>query len=80
MTNREYVCLAVPHLEAVAGETHTDYLPQEEVVRCWNCAKWHRSDKDNGVIYGTCDEFSRPDRGCCTRANGFCAWGKRKKR
>jgi len=37
--NREYVCLAIPNLEAVAGETHTDYLPQEEVVRYWNCAK-----------------------------------------
>lgn len=76
--NREYVCLVVSHLDTSAGEMHVDHLPQEEVVRCRSCAKWHECDYDGETLYGTCEEFTRPGRVCCTRSNGFCAWGRRR--
>ena len=47
------------------------------VVLCRDCAKWHHMDEIDGVRYGDCDEFMRPDS-CfkpATREDGFCAWG-----
>ena len=33
----EYVCLAVPRIEADTGLIHTDYIRNERVTRCRDC-------------------------------------------
>lgn len=77
MPNREYVCLAVPHIELDTGLIHTDYLPREEVVRCRECVY----AEDGGKLcrhFMTSDVFERP---CPSevRPDGFCAWGERRR-
>lgn len=37
--NAEYVCIAVPLIELDTSLIHTEYLPNERVVRCRDCAK-----------------------------------------
>jgi len=54
---------------------------REEITRCRDCAKWHHVDTEDGVRFGECDEWRRPDS-CCvpaTREDGFCCWAKPKK-
>ena len=43
--NDEYVCLAVPHIELDTSLIHTDYLPNERVVRCRDCVRAERSGR-----------------------------------
>lgn len=37
--NAEYVCIAVPLIELDTSLIHTEYLLNERVVRCRDCAK-----------------------------------------
>ena len=37
--NAEYVCIAVPLIELDTSLIHTEYLPNERVTRCRDCAK-----------------------------------------
>ena len=81
--NREYVCLAVPHLEAYAGETHTDYIPREEVVRCRDCRHgdpFCDSSSYAGMIdclhFAQWDYYDDEPGVWPVKPDGFCAWGE----
>jgi len=54
--------------------------PLTRIVRCRDCAKWHHVDTEDGVRFGECDEWRRPDSYCvpATQEDGFCYWAKRK--
>lgn len=60
--NAEYVCLAVPCIEADTGLVRTDYIRNERVVRCRDCEFYEG---------GGCTllDFSATDMDL-----GFCKW------
>ena len=70
--NAEYVCIAVPLIELDTSLIHTEYLPNERVVRCRDCEHAITSYRDGlprcaGPLVMEATLVS-PD--------GFCAWGK----
>lgn len=70
--NREYVCLAVPSLDAGGDMVHADYLPREEVVRCRDCTSYRAGGKGHAPRCERSIGTFAPD------PDGFCAWGERR--
>ncbi|OUO32276.1 hypothetical protein [Olsenella sp. An293] len=66
--NTEYVCIAVPLIELDTSLIHTEYLPNECVVRCRDC---RRSFEERGELW--CRGIVGPP----IEPEGFCAWGER---
>lgn len=71
--NAEYVCIAVPLIELDTSLIHTEYLPNERVVRCRGCAMY---DDEDGMCMR---DPEHTGRGWCARPDGFCAWGEPRK-
>ena len=80
--NTEYVCIAVPLIELDTSLIHTEYLPNERVVRCRDCkhATEHRSKSIFGteLVTLTC---SGPVQGAYSEGadvepDGFCSWAE----
>ena len=69
--NAEYVCIAVPLIELDTSLIHTEYLPNERVVRCRDC-----------VYAGPCPLADSEKLMCAfhdemlVTPDGFCAWGE----
>lgn len=84
--NTEYVCIAVPLIELDTSLIHTEYLPNERVVRCRDCRFCRRCEAvffaDGKVHEGEswiCSivcETEWPGREFRVSPDGFCAWGE----
>ena len=68
--NAEYVCIAVPLIELDTSLIHTEYLPNERVVRCRDC---RRSFEERGELW--CRGIVGPP----IEPDGFCAWASPRK-
>ena len=71
--NTEYVCIAVPLIELDTSLIHTEYLPNERVVRCRDCASYRAGGKCHAPRCERSIGTFVPD------PDGFCAWGEPRK-
>ena len=79
----EYVCLAVPHIEADTGLIHTDYIRNERIVRCRDCihAVPYKDDPYSGewldcLHFSEWDYYADVPGHCPVKPDFFCANGE----
>ena len=73
--NTEYVCIAVPLIELDTSLIHTEYLPNERVVRCRDCGFARRDGDDICCARSLRLDERGVSRLSLVRLDGFCAWG-----
>lgn len=80
---KEYVCLAVPRIEADTGLVHTDYIRNERIVRIVRCRDCEHAECYESELTGSfilCSHFKSEGCKAMVEPDGFCSWGEEREK